>query len=233
MAGGIEVIYLDLEQLGTYKNENESSNNQTFSKITNQFSKLQKYSLLRWILTTRNGEYMLGYPEDFNADTFNLLDGRYSRRMRLRIKIFPSSCQYDFKENVHNIRKKLLQKLNGANLPFSICHHFFEKQEWKFDINVLTGYWLGYSLECFPSKCEEDEGCTHVIPKSVINNILLVIIVMAILNLPFAFIFLPERIRNIKKRMSVYQSTDFPYSLARVSLKINKGYDLSENKRLR
>lgn len=24
MAGGIEVIYLDLEQLGTYKNENES-----------------------------------------------------------------------------------------------------------------------------------------------------------------------------------------------------------------
>lgn len=77
------MIYLDFEQFDEYQNRNESTNNlnQTFSKITNQFSQLQKYSLLRWILTTRKGEYILGFPDDFKADSYNLLDGRYSTRM--------------------------------------------------------------------------------------------------------------------------------------------------------
>lgn len=83
---GIQVIYLDFEQFDEYQNRDESINNlnQTFSKITNQFSQLQKYSLLRWILTTRKGEYILGFPDDFNADTYNVLDGRYSTRMHPR-----------------------------------------------------------------------------------------------------------------------------------------------------
>lgn len=84
-------------------------------------------------------------------------------------------------------------------------------------------------MECFPSNCDNKESCRTIISKSIICYLLFVIIVMMSLSLPVGFLCLPTRIQNIKKRLSIYQATDFPYSLSRVSLRINEGYSISES----
>lgn len=84
-------------------------------------------------------------------------------------------------------------------------------------------------MECFPSNCDDKEACRTIISKSIICYLLFVIIVMVSLSLPLGFICLPTRIQHIKKRLSIYQTTDFPYSLSRISLRINEGYSINES----
>lgn len=107
-----------------------------------------------------------------------------------------------------------------------LCHSFFKEQNWKTAINYITGYWIGYSMECFQANCQNEEHCANVIDKSLITYILLAITVFSSLFLPTVLSCLPNRTSGIKKRLSVYQNDDYPYSISRLYLRINEGYDL-------
>ena len=194
----------------------------------NSFTKQEQEKLLHWEYVRQKEKYLVQLPIDFDLVTYFLIPND-NEEFVLNLELFynDSNCEENFPEALRHVQYLLWNNLFDNASDSFLCNRYFEDQDCREVLYLITTIWVGYDLTCSEMRFEDEKFQMYeqIMEKDVLPYF--VSWVTFYLSLQFVWIFalldlnkdpvIPNTIND--NSLSFYRKNDRPYGIKRFILK--------------